>query len=117
MSADRGKFICQSQSLNLFIEGVNAAKLTAAHFHSWKMGLKTGMYYLRTKAAVDALSGLGIDTSKYKEKPEQVQLIQPKVVEQPAKQASEELKALADQTMDDLSCSLDNPDDCLSCGS
>ena len=117
MSADRGKFICQSQSLNLFIEGVNAAKLTAAHFHSWKLGLKTGMYYLRTKAAVDALSGLGIDTSKYKQKPEQAQIVQPKVVEQPVKQASEELKALADQTMNDLSCSLDNPDDCLSCGS
>lgn len=117
MSADRGKFICQSQSLNLFIEGVNTAKLTAAHFHSWKLGLKTGMYYLRTKAAVDALSGLGIDSSKYKEKPEKAQLIQPIKVEQPVKQVSQELKELANQTMNDLSCSLDNPDDCLACGS
>jgi ribonucleoside-diphosphate reductase alpha chain len=119
MSADRGKFICQSQSLNLFIEGVNAAKLTAAHFHSWKLGLKTGMYYLRTKAAVDALSGLGIDTSKYKDvkKEEPKQDPKPEVVEEKTKSASEELKALADQTMNDLSCSLDNPDDCLACGS
>lgn len=119
MSADRGKFICQSQSLNLFIEGVNAAKLTAAHFHSWKLGLKTGMYYLRTKAAVDALSGLGIDASKYKEVKKQEPKPEPKpvVVEENSKSASEELKALADQTMNDLSCSLDNPDDCLACGS
>lgn len=116
MSADRGKFICQSQSLNLFIEGVNAAKLTAAHFHSWKLGLKTGMYYLRTKAAVDALSGLGIDTSKYK-KVEENPTPKAIVVEQKNVSANEDLKALAEQTMNDLSCSLDNPDDCLSCGS
>lgn len=121
MSADRGKFICQSQSLNLFIEGVNAAKLTAAHFHSWKLGLKTGMYYLRTKAAVDAISGLGIDMSKYKESPK-IQK-EPVVKEEPVKpiysgdDAHLELKILAQQTLSDLSCSLDNPDDCLACGS
>jgi ribonucleoside-diphosphate reductase alpha chain len=117
MSADRGKFICQSQSLNLFIEGVNAAKLTAAHFHSWKLGLKTGMYYLRTKAAVDALSGLGIDTSKYKKVEETAPAPKQVVVEPQPRVANEDLKALAEQTMNDLSCSLDNPDDCLSCGS
>ena len=117
MSADRGKFICQSQSLNLFIEGVNAAKLTAAHFHSWKLGLKTGMYYLRTKAAVDALSGLGIDTSKYKQQPEKVESVKPKQVEQPVKKVDADLKTLAEQTISDMSCSLDNPDDCLACGS
>lgn len=117
MSADRGKFICQSQSLNLFIEGVNAAKLTAAHFHSWKLGLKTGMYYLRTKAAVDALSGLGIDTSKYKKVEEPAPAPKQAVVQPQSKVANEDLKALAEQTMSDLSCSLDNPDDCLSCGS
>lgn len=61
MSADRGAFICQSQSLNLFIENCNPAKLTSAHFHAWKRGLKTGMYYLRTKAAIEALAGLGVD--------------------------------------------------------
>ncbi|MCI1752073.1 MAG: ribonucleoside-diphosphate reductase subunit alpha [Flavobacteriales bacterium] len=55
MSADRGAYICQSQSLNVFMENVNFAKLTSMHFHSWKAGLKTGMYYLRTKAATDAI--------------------------------------------------------------
>ena len=118
MSADRGKFICQSQSLNLFIENVNAAKLTAAHFHSWRQGLKTGMYYLRTKAAVDALSGLGIDTSKYKAIPEEAPAVETKKESAPASfKINEDLKALADQTINDLTCSLDNPDDCLSCGS
>ncbi|WP_254428250.1 hypothetical protein, partial [Streptococcus pneumoniae] len=55
MSADRGAFICQSQSLNLHVMNVNFGKLTSMHFHSWKKGLKTGMYYLRTKAAADAI--------------------------------------------------------------
>ncbi|MFK8298819.1 ribonucleoside-diphosphate reductase subunit alpha [Capnocytophaga cynodegmi] len=55
MAADRGTFICQSQSLNLFMAEPNFAKLTSMHFHAWKSGLKTGMYYLRTKAAVDAI--------------------------------------------------------------
>jgi ribonucleoside-diphosphate reductase alpha chain len=55
MAADRGAFICQSQSLNLFVQEPNFAKLTSMHFHAWKRGLKTGMYYLRTKAAADAI--------------------------------------------------------------
>jgi len=55
MSADRGAFICQSQSLNLFVEEPNFGKLTSMHFYAWKAGLKTGMYYLRTKAAVDPI--------------------------------------------------------------
>lgn len=94
MSADRGKFICQSQSLNLFIKDANAAKLTSAHFHSWKKGLKTGMYYLRTESAVDAIAGLGIDSSSLKQSGLTVEQIQ-----------------------NDLSCSLDNPDDCIVCSS
>lgn len=115
MSADRGRFICQSQSLNLFIENVNAAKLTAAHFHSWKLGLKTGMYYLRTKAAVDAIAGLGMDVSKYQAPKETVA---PQVETKTVQEApNAELVALASQTMSDLTCSLDNPEDCLACGS
>jgi ribonucleoside-diphosphate reductase alpha chain len=115
MSADRGRFICQSQSLNLFIENVNAAKLTAAHFHSWKLGLKTGMYYLRTKAAVDALAGLGMDVSKYQVPKETVApQVETKIVQEAP---NAELVALASQTMSDLTCSLDNPEDCLACGS
>ncbi|MCO4291967.1 ribonucleoside-diphosphate reductase subunit alpha [Solitalea sp. MAHUQ-68] len=51
MAADRGAFICQSQSLNLFVQSPNTAKLTSMHFYAWKKGLKTGMYYLRTQAA------------------------------------------------------------------
>ena len=55
MAADRGAFICQSQSLNLFIDAPNTSKLTSMHFYAWKKGLKTGMYYLRTKAASQAV--------------------------------------------------------------
>lgn len=55
MAADRNAFICQSQSLNLFVENATFSKLTSMHFYGWKKGLKTGMYYLRTKAAVDAI--------------------------------------------------------------
>jgi ribonucleoside-diphosphate reductase alpha chain len=66
MAANRSVFIDQSQSLNLFIDNATKPKLLAAHLYGWKMGLKTGMYYLRTRSAVDALKGLGIDTSAVK---------------------------------------------------
>ena len=55
MAADRGAFICQSQSLNIHLQDANFSKLTSMHFYAWKKGLKTGMYYLRTKAAADAI--------------------------------------------------------------
>ena len=96
MSAERGAYICQSQSLNLHVQNVNFGKLTSMHFHAWKQGLKTGMYYLRTKAAVDAI--------KF-------------TVE---KQAAETLSPVynqQDQNRSDMSCSLDNPDACEACGS
>ncbi|KAA9333015.1 ribonucleoside-diphosphate reductase subunit alpha [Hymenobacter busanensis] len=95
MSADRGAYICQSQSLNLHVLNVNFGKLTSMHFHSWKSGLKTGMYYLRTKAAVDAI----------------------KFTVQ--KQAAETLEPLnvSAQNAADMACSLDNPDACEACGS
>jgi ribonucleoside-diphosphate reductase alpha chain len=118
MSADRGKFICQSQSLNLFIEGVNSAKLTAAHFHSWELGLKTGMYYLRTKSAVDAIAGLGIDMTKAKESLKRME-----DVEAESKKidlggmTSEELSKAAEELTSGIVCSLDNPDACEACGS
>ena len=66
MAANRSVFIDQSQSLNLFIDNATKPKLLAAHLFGWKLGLKTGMYYLRTRAAVDALKGLGVDTSTSK---------------------------------------------------
>jgi len=55
LSSDRGAYICQSQSLNIFMENANFGKLTSMHFYGWEKGLKTGMYYLRTKAATDAI--------------------------------------------------------------
>merc|ERR1711865_411703 len=55
MAADRGAYIDQSQSLNIHMVDVTTAKLSSMHFHGWQLGLKTGMYYLRTKAAVDAI--------------------------------------------------------------
>eukprot|EP00977_Amphora_coffeiformis_P003157 scaffold586_cov155-Amphora_coffeaeformis.AAC.18 len=55
MAADRGKFVDQSQSLNLFVAEPSAARLNSMHFHAWRQGLKTGMYYLRTKPAVNAI--------------------------------------------------------------
>lgn len=85
MAAERGAFICQSQSLNLFMAEPNFAKLTSMHFHAWKSGLKTGMYYLRTKAAVDAIK-FTVDT-----------------------------QMLSGQSQ--VACSLDNPEECLACGS
>jgi ribonucleoside-diphosphate reductase alpha chain len=63
MAADRGAYICQSQSLNIFMENANFGKLTSMHFYAWKSGLKTGMYYLRTKAATDAIK-FTVDKSK-----------------------------------------------------
>jgi ribonucleoside-diphosphate reductase alpha chain len=55
MAADRGAYICQSQSMNLFVQNASASKLTSMHFYAWEKGLKTGIYYLRTKAAADAI--------------------------------------------------------------
>lgn len=89
MAADRGAFICQSQSLNIFMRDVNFRKLTSMHFYAWKKGLKTGMYYLRTEAAADAIK-FTVDTQKLKENKGET-----------AKIANE-------------SCSIDDPD-CISC--
>jgi ribonucleoside-diphosphate reductase alpha chain len=62
MAADRGAYICQSQSMNIFMPNANVGKLSSMHFHGWKRGLKTGLYYLRTKAATDAIK-FTVDTS------------------------------------------------------
>lgn len=102
MSADRGAFICQSQSLNLFIENCNPAKLTSAHFHAWKRGLKTGMYYLRTKAAIEALAGLGVDMDALKKVSAPVH---------PADKKQVEEVSMAEA----MACSLDNPEACEMC--
>ena len=100
LSADRGAYVDQSQSLNIFMEDANFAKLTSMHFYGWKAGLKTGMYYLRTKAARDAIK-FTVDKS---------QLAEPTPNAKPA-EVSEE------QRLAEIACSLDNPDDCEMCGS
>jgi len=117
MAADRGAYICQSQSLNIHIQDVNFGKLTSMHFHAWKLGLKTGMYYLRTKAAADAI--------KFTiEKQAEVQIEQTNNVNETelqyaahTAQAAASFSADAAQNQSDMACSLDNPEECDACGS
>jgi ribonucleoside-diphosphate reductase alpha chain len=73
MAADRGAFVCQSQSMNIFMENATFSKLTSMHFYGWKKGLKTGMYYLRTKAASDAIKFTVEKESKEQPKTENLQ--------------------------------------------
>ncbi|MDC6350420.1 ribonucleoside-diphosphate reductase subunit alpha [Zeaxanthinibacter sp. PT1] len=87
MSRHRGYFIDQSQSLNLFMENANYSKLTSMHFYAWKSGLKTGMYYLRTKAAVDAIK-FTLDNSKKKEAPEETAVPEMSVAAAPPKEVT-----------------------------
>lgn len=113
MAADRGAYICQSQSLNLFIAEPNFAKLTSMHFYAWEKGLKTGMYYLRTKPATQAIK-FTVD-KQYELNPELAA-----VTATSATTIDTTTTTIVDQqdiAMDQISCSLDNPDDCLACGS
>ncbi len=108
MAADRGAFICQSQSLNLFIEEPNFAKLTSMHFYAWQKGLKTGMYYLRTKAGVDAIK-FTVDASTLKDESIRKQAAELQIL------GNEDI--LIEQRKAELTCSLDNPEACEACGS
>lgn len=92
-AADRGAYICQSQSLNIFMENANFGKLTSMHFYGWEKGLKTGMYYLRTKAATDAIK-FTVD-----------------------KTVTEEPKAadIVEDQQAAIACSLDDPEGCEMC--
>jgi ribonucleoside-diphosphate reductase alpha subunit len=92
-AADRGAYICQSQSLNIFMENANFGKLTSMHFYGWKKGLKTGMYYLRTKAATDAIK-FTVDKAVTE------QTISAKSIEEQQAQ---------------IACSLDDPENCEMC--
>jgi len=96
MAADRGAYICQSQSLTIFMENVTNSKLTSMHFHAWKSGLKTGMYYLRTKAAADAIKFTVDKKYKTKDSPTVPEFTQEEAIEM---------------------CSIENGDDCEMCGS
>ncbi len=90
MAADRGAYICQSQSMNIHMQEANFGKLTSMHFHAWKKGLKTGLYYLRTKAAADAIKFTIVKDEK--------------AIDKEQEQAA-------------MQCSIDNQDDCEMCGS
>lgn len=121
MAADRGAFICQSQSMNLFIRDANVAKLNKALFYAWSKGLKTGMYYLRSNAQSEAKKSLGenitleaVDSNSTESAaPMMIQAMVSNIIETPAV----ELSSAESEAMQGLTCSLDNPDDCLMCGS
>jgi ribonucleoside-diphosphate reductase alpha chain len=128
MSRQRGYFIDQSQSLNLFLEGATMAKLTSMHFYAWKSGLKTGMYYLRTKSAVDAIK-FTLDNEKKEEPVSEVIETDNTIINKQQQKAAitaakfvqettevepmsaEEMKALIAQAKEA------GGDDCLMCGS
>ncbi len=128
MSRHRGYFIDQSQSLNLFMEGATMAKLTSMHFYAWKSGLKTGMYYLRTKSAVDAIKFTLNNEKKAEPQPEKVAVAAAQVMEAQTVKSSqpepetvpvspegtaltpEELRAIIAQSKEA------EGDDCLMCG-
>ena len=127
MSADRGAYICQSQSLNVFMENPNFGKLTSMHFYAWESGLKTGMYYLRTKAATDAIKFTVSKNYAETTAPEAVEVavteaqeasipqfeIQtvPSLMSDQAGMSAEEIA----RQQAAISCSLDNPDGCEMC--
>jgi ribonucleoside-diphosphate reductase alpha chain len=138
MAADRGAYICQSQSLNIHLQDPNFGKLTSMHFYAWKKGLKTGMYYLRTKAAADAIK-FTVDKSQLQQPTLQpidnenrvssAQTQTPTVYERKAVSSIfdakilngngnghlQEVQQTQEEKLTDLACSLDNPDDCLAC--
>ena len=95
MAADRGAYICQSQSTNVFMESPTFGKLTSMHFYGWKKGLKTGMYYLRSQAATQAIQ-FTVDKSK--------------MAKPTTATAQQEHNEAA------IACSLDDPDNCEMCG-
>lgn len=111
MAADRGAYICQSQSMNLFVENPNFGKLSSMHFYAWQKGLKTGMYYLRSKAATDPIK------FTVKQKAQQVA-----VAAESGNTGTSTITAGGPMVENDLGdaegqvCNLDDPD-CLMCGS
>jgi len=124
MSADRGAYICQSQSLNIHLTDPNFGKLTSMHFYAWKKGLKTGMYYLRSTAAADAIK-FTLDKSAIKEPATNTSSVKSTVAEPVVAMTKESQQSLQyehpiadyDQKRADMTCSLDNPDACEACGS
>ncbi|MGB1168317.1 MAG: ribonucleoside-diphosphate reductase subunit alpha [Flavobacteriaceae bacterium] len=121
MSRQRGYFIDQSQSLNLFMEGATMAKLTSMHFYGWKSGLKTGMYYLRTKSAVDAIK-FTLDNKAKAETPQVENKVEAQSVAAAAAGASPStvpVEPLSPQELKEMLAQAkgNEDDDCLMCGS
>ena len=106
MAADRGAYIDQSQSLNIHMSDPNAGKLTSLHFHAWRRGLKTGMYYLRTRAAADAVK-FTVDAQALKEN----------TANEAEPLSDAQAEAAAEAARLAMVCSLTNRDACVSCGS
>lgn len=138
MAADRGAFIDQSQSLNLFMENPNFGKLTSMHFYAWEKGLKTGMYYLRTKAASDAIKFtvvkenpqvMDVTTAENAAYDTNKEITSTATVKPSSDDTAQPNKSDIDKMHDSLesqsdaeaqaiiACSIDNPDDCEMCGS
>ncbi|GFH05936.1 ribonucleoside-diphosphate reductase [Haematococcus lacustris] len=142
MAADRGAFIDQSQSFNVFMPDPNFGKLTSLHFYAWKKGLKTGMYYLRTRAAADAIK-FTVDQSALKKKtpaaispvangtnaiskaaatapdltPTNSGKLPASTASSAARAAAWEVQMAKEKKMAAMVCSLENKDECLMCGS
>jgi ribonucleoside-diphosphate reductase alpha chain len=120
MSADRGAFICQSQSLNIHLTDVSVSKVGSMHFYAWRKGLKTGMYYLRTQAATDAIK-FTIDKTKVKaQEPEAISVEVPvPATPLPVVDKSQLTLGMSETEIEavKVACSLDNPEGCLMCGS
>jgi|SaaInl1SG_22_DNA_1037389.scaffolds.fasta_scaffold00215_12 ribonucleoside-diphosphate reductase alpha chain len=134
MAADRGMFIDQSQSLNLFMESPNMGKLTSMHFYAWKKGLKTGMYYLRSKPASSAIKftvkknaqtnmspgvSTGAATDTADKAPASPTAPSTAEVEARVKAQKEAMAKMSEEVTaeEKIACSIDNPDECVACGS
>ena len=134
MAADRGAYIDQSQSFNVHMQDANFGKLTSLHFYAWKAGLKTGMYYLRTRAAADAIKftvdqqALAKSKAKAKDAAAKIEAAKKEVVASAGGKVGEETDAKSklaavDEDMEReaklaaMVCSLENKDECLMCGS
>ena len=118
MSRHRGYFIDQSQSLNLFMEGATMAKLTSMHFYGWKSGLKTGMYYLRTKSAVDAIK-FTLENDKKAKQPEVEAVKKSKSLATAAGEPPVPVEPLSPNELKEMlsKAKESEDDDCLMCGS
>ena len=111
MSRHRGYFIDQSQSLNLFMQDANYAKLTSMHFYAWQSGLKTGMYYLRTKSAVDAIKFTLNNDKKAEPTQEVAAAVEVAEPNETGEMSAEDFKAMIELARNA------GPDDCEMCGS